>query len=117
MQFVFLEPPSRPPYVLPPGVPHDRVAACMRKAFADTLKDPELIAEAEKMKLDMTFRPPDRLEGWWTISTDRADVIETSRSSCPGWNRALRWLRRDHHGARGGAAVFFCPANGGVDCR
>jgi tripartite-type tricarboxylate transporter receptor subunit TctC len=49
------------PYVLPPDVPADRVAL-MRKAFADALKDPELVAEADRMKLDMTFRPPGDLE-------------------------------------------------------
>jgi tripartite-type tricarboxylate transporter receptor subunit TctC len=38
------------PYLLPPGVPADRVAA-MRKAFADTFKDPEFLAEAEKRRL------------------------------------------------------------------
>ena len=38
------------PYLLPPGVPADRVAA-MRKAFIDTFKDPEFLAEAEKRRL------------------------------------------------------------------
>ena len=33
----------------------------MRKAFADAVNDPELIAEAERLKLDMTYRPPDDL--------------------------------------------------------
>jgi len=40
------------PYVLPPGVPADRVAA-LRKAFVDTFRDPEIVAEASKMKLDV----------------------------------------------------------------
>jgi tripartite-type tricarboxylate transporter receptor subunit TctC len=40
------------PYVLPPGVPADRVAA-LRKAFMETLQDKTLLAEAEKMKLDI----------------------------------------------------------------
>jgi len=38
------------PYLMPPGVPEDRVAA-MRKAFADTFKDPEFLAEAQKRNL------------------------------------------------------------------
>ena len=38
------------PYVLPPGVPADRVAA-YRRAFDATMKDPEFLAEAEKAKL------------------------------------------------------------------
>jgi tripartite-type tricarboxylate transporter receptor subunit TctC len=49
------------PYVLPPGTPPDRVAA-LRQAFAEAVKDPELVAEAGKMKLDMTFTPPEQLK-------------------------------------------------------
>jgi len=37
---------------LPPGVPADRVAA-LRKAFAATLQDKALLAEAEKSGLDI----------------------------------------------------------------
>jgi hypothetical protein len=40
------------PYVLPPGTPKERVAT-LRKAFQDTLKDPEFLADAEKAKLDI----------------------------------------------------------------
>jgi tripartite-type tricarboxylate transporter receptor subunit TctC len=40
------------PYVLPPGVPADRVAA-LRNAFMDTLHDPELLKEAAAIKLDI----------------------------------------------------------------
>jgi tripartite-type tricarboxylate transporter receptor subunit TctC len=36
------------PLAAPPGTPKDRVAA-LRKAMLDTLKDPELIAEAKKL--------------------------------------------------------------------
>jgi tripartite-type tricarboxylate transporter receptor subunit TctC len=39
------------PFILPPGVPAERVAA-LRKAFADALADPQLKADAEKQKLD-----------------------------------------------------------------
>jgi tripartite-type tricarboxylate transporter receptor subunit TctC len=38
---------------MPPGVPADRVAV-MRKAFADTFKDPEFLAEGEKRGLGVT---------------------------------------------------------------
>lgn len=41
------------PYVAPPGVPEERVAA-LRKAFMDTMKDPEFLAEAKKAKLEIT---------------------------------------------------------------
>ena len=49
------------PYVLPPGVPSDRVEL-MRKAVAAAVKDPALLAEAAKMKLDMTYQAPAQLE-------------------------------------------------------
>ncbi len=38
------------PYLLPPAVPADRVAA-MRQALIDTFKDPDFVAEAEKRGL------------------------------------------------------------------
>lgn len=40
------------PYVLPPGVPADRVAA-LRQAFIATLADTRLLADAKKMHLDI----------------------------------------------------------------
>ncbi len=40
------------PFFLPPNVPADRVAA-LRKAFEDTMKDPEYLAEAKKMRIDV----------------------------------------------------------------
>jgi tripartite-type tricarboxylate transporter receptor subunit TctC len=40
------------PYTVPPGLPKDRLEL-LQKAFVDTLKDPELIAEAKKSKLDI----------------------------------------------------------------
>lgn len=40
------------PYVLPPGTPKERVQL-LRKAFLDTMKDPEFLAEARKAKLDI----------------------------------------------------------------
>ena len=41
------------PFILPPDVAPDRLAA-MRKALADVLKDPELLAEARKSGLDIS---------------------------------------------------------------
>jgi tripartite-type tricarboxylate transporter receptor subunit TctC len=39
-------------YFLPPGTPKDRVQM-LRKAFADTLRDPEFLADAKRTKLDI----------------------------------------------------------------
>ena len=44
--------PSVRPYVLAPGTPKARVEL-IRKAFADTMKDPEFLADAKKSKLDI----------------------------------------------------------------
>ena len=40
------------PYLAPPGVPKDRADA-LRKAFMDTMKDPEFLADAEKSQLEI----------------------------------------------------------------
>jgi tripartite-type tricarboxylate transporter receptor subunit TctC len=40
------------PYALPPGTPKDRVQL-LRRAFLQTLKDPEFLADAQKAKLDV----------------------------------------------------------------
>ena len=61
MRFAFSSVEFGRPYVTPPGVPAERLAA-LRKGFADGLNDPELIAESDKLQLDMSFRPPEMLE-------------------------------------------------------
>jgi tripartite-type tricarboxylate transporter receptor subunit TctC len=49
---VFARQPMGRPFVAPPGVPQERVAA-LRKAFMDTLKDQQFLAEAKKMELEL----------------------------------------------------------------
>jgi tripartite-type tricarboxylate transporter receptor subunit TctC len=44
--------PTVRPFVLPPGTPKDRVQM-LRKAFMETVKDPELLAEAKKARLEI----------------------------------------------------------------
>jgi tripartite-type tricarboxylate transporter receptor subunit TctC len=61
MRFVFSSVEFGRPYVFAPDVPSERVAI-MRQAIAEAAKDPELLAEADKMKLDMAYRPPQHLE-------------------------------------------------------
>lgn len=51
--------PTVRPFVAPPGTPDDRVRI-LRKAYMDTVKDPELLAEAKKTRLD--FEPADGAE-------------------------------------------------------
>jgi tripartite-type tricarboxylate transporter receptor subunit TctC len=40
------------PFFTPPEVPAERLAA-LRAAFADTMKDPDYIAEGQRLRLDM----------------------------------------------------------------
>jgi len=44
--------PTARPYVLPPATPKNRVQI-LRKAFMDTMKDPEFMADATKARLDL----------------------------------------------------------------
>jgi tripartite-type tricarboxylate transporter receptor subunit TctC len=49
------------PYIMGPGVPADRRAA-IQKAFDETLKDPEFIADAKKANLDVVPVPHQEIE-------------------------------------------------------
>ena len=83
MRFVFSSVEFGRPYVLPPGVPPERVAI-LRKAFAETVKDPELLAEAAKLKVDMTFTPPEALALLSTrLYETPKTTIETVRKLVP----------------------------------
>ncbi len=53
MTLVFARQTMGRPFMAPPGVPADRIAA-LRKAFMDTMKDKEFVAEAEKAQLEIT---------------------------------------------------------------
>lgn len=48
------------PFVTTPGVPADRLAA-LRKAFKDTLSDPQLVSEAEKTKSEISYMAPEEI--------------------------------------------------------
>ena len=49
------------PFAFPPDTPDDRVQA-LRKALEDTVKDPEFIAEAAKVKADLGFVSGEQLQ-------------------------------------------------------
>jgi tripartite-type tricarboxylate transporter receptor subunit TctC len=61
MRFVFSSTEFGRPYVFPPDVPKDRVDI-MRKAIAEAANDPQLVAEAADIKMDMSYTSPDRLD-------------------------------------------------------
>jgi tripartite-type tricarboxylate transporter receptor subunit TctC len=49
------------PYSVPPRTPKERVQL-LRKAFAATLKDPEFLVEADKVKLEVTYTSGEEIE-------------------------------------------------------
>jgi len=48
------------PFTAPPDVPADRLAA-LRQAFADTMRDPEFLAETKKRKYTVTYTSPEEI--------------------------------------------------------
>jgi tripartite-type tricarboxylate transporter receptor subunit TctC len=50
------------PFVAPPGIPADRLKA-LQDAFAATLKDPDLLAEAERAGVEIRYATPARVRG------------------------------------------------------
>jgi tripartite-type tricarboxylate transporter receptor subunit TctC len=53
LKLVFARQVMGRPFLAPPGIPADRVAA-LRKAFMDTLQDKDFLADAEKGQLEIT---------------------------------------------------------------
>jgi tripartite-type tricarboxylate transporter receptor subunit TctC len=51
LQFFYAQSAFSRPFILPPGVPAERVAM-MRKAFLETIHDPELQDDAKRMNID-----------------------------------------------------------------
>jgi tripartite-type tricarboxylate transporter receptor subunit TctC len=60
-KFIFARQVMGRPYMMPPGVPQDRVDA-VRKAFMETMADKDFLAEMDKMKLEVTPVPGERLQ-------------------------------------------------------
>jgi tripartite-type tricarboxylate transporter receptor subunit TctC len=67
--------------MIPPGVPADRVAL-LRKAFMDTLRDPELTAEAQRIGLDLDPISGEVLQALAeSIYATPAHVVEQARQA------------------------------------
>ncbi|HEY8579558.1 MAG TPA: tripartite tricarboxylate transporter substrate-binding protein [Beijerinckiaceae bacterium] len=69
------------PYVVAQEVPADRVAA-LRKAFLETMADPELVAEAKKMKVDAEPVSGETLQAKvQEIYAAAPDIVEKARAA------------------------------------
>jgi hypothetical protein len=62
------------PFLLPPGVPGERVAA-MRAAFDATMTDPDFLADANAAKVDLAPMPGDALQAVITRIIDTPPEI------------------------------------------
>lgn len=83
MRFVFASSAFGRPYAFPPDVPKERVEI-MRKAFADALADPALMAEAARIKMDLSYRTPEQLENALAaLYRTPPDLIETVKKLVP----------------------------------
>lgn len=82
---VFLEQGSiSRPFMLPPGVPAERVAA-LRKAFMETLKDPDLQAEAAKQLSDLNSTTGEEVQALVeSIYATPPELIATLRKATEG---------------------------------
>jgi tripartite-type tricarboxylate transporter receptor subunit TctC len=69
------------PFMAPPGVPAERVAA-LRKAFMETLQDPELLADAAKQQSDVAPQSGEEVEAAVrAIYAAPADQMEVLRKA------------------------------------
>ena len=70
------------PFVAPPGIPADRLKA-LQDAFAATLKDPDLLAEADRAGVEIRYASPERVHRRSTTSSTRRRRSRRARSmSC-----------------------------------
>ena len=72
------------PFVAPPGIPADRLKV-LQDAFAATLKDPELLAEAGRAGVEIRYASPQR------VTAALNDILD---APAPIQARALEELRR-----------------------
>jgi len=81
MELVYTQAIFGRPFVAPPGVPPERVAA-LRKAFMAAFADKELLAEAQKIKLDIEALSGEEVQGLVTKAFSLPPkVIERAKQS------------------------------------
>jgi tripartite-type tricarboxylate transporter receptor subunit TctC len=69
------------PFLAPPGVPAERVAA-LRRAFDATMKDPEFLAEADRLKLEIGPMSGEALQQTVAkLASTPADVVQQVREA------------------------------------
>ena len=70
-----------------PGVPPERLAA-LRRAFDDTMKDPEFVADAKKLNLTLNPMPGEELQKLVaSVSNLTPEMLEKVRKAYTTGNR------------------------------
>src|SRR5437763_3209344 len=68
-------------YIAPPGVAPEQLAI-LRKAFDDTMKDPQYLADAEKMRIDISPLPGGKVqEIVQKLHATPKDIVEKARAA------------------------------------
>lgn len=69
------------PFVMPPNVPQERVTA-VRKAFLDTTRDAEFLAEAKKMQMDLEIVTGEQIDTLLKrVYATPPEIVETVRQA------------------------------------
>jgi hypothetical protein len=79
-KLVFARQPMGRPFLMPPGIPADRMVV-LRKAFMGTMKDREFLADAEKMKLEINPVSDDAVQ----------EIVQSIRRQNPSRPRWRTW--------------------------
>lgn len=81
MELIFSRQTIGRPFLLPPKVPQERVAA-IRKAFIDTMNDPKFIAAVEKSKLELNWVSGDEVQALVeSVLATPKDIVEATRQN------------------------------------
>ena len=68
-------------YIAPPGVPPEQLAI-LRKAFDDTMKDPRYLAEAEKLRIDISPLPGAQVQAIvQKLHATPRDIVDRARAA------------------------------------
>jgi tripartite-type tricarboxylate transporter receptor subunit TctC len=81
LELVYTQTTFGRPYVVAPGVPAERVAA-LRQAFMETMTDPDLVAEAKRINVDIGPIPGDELQKLIAkVYATPSDIVEKAKAA------------------------------------
>ena len=104
------------PVVAPPGV-DPRVVDVLRKAFADTMRDPQFVAEGAKIGLELEFVSGDEVQSMVErLYRSPAQCGQPRAGDLPGELRALKLRRSAHQQARNPAGRVQAEAENCYAC-